>query len=237
MPQRSRGRAATGGAGRSALPADLLDAVVHEVGNLLAASRLSAHLLASEGAEAERASLAHDIEDLAAQAGALLAQLRPLLAEEAPAPHAIACADLLEALRAAFADRPPGGTRVEVAAGHGLPALRGEPDALHQVLLALLYGALDAVRPRGCVQVGAASEGRRVALTLVDDGPPVDLRALHRGPAVRGRELALRLADAVLRRMGGRVRAETPARGGTRVSLLLPAARSGAGGAAARSPR
>lgn len=221
--QRRRGRAAGGGKGSAASPTDLVGAVVHEVGNLLAAARLSAHLLSGGGGEAERLALARDVEDLAAYAGALLAQLRPLLAESPPERFAVPAAEVLGALRAALADRPAEGAGVEVAAGRGLPVVRVDPEALHQVLLALAYGAVEAVRPRGRVRVRGLREGRRVAIEFLDDGPPLDLPAVRRGPPPRGRELAVRVGDAVLRRMGGRVRAEARARGGTRLSALLPA--------------
>jgi hypothetical protein len=50
----------------------------------------------------------------------------------------------------------------------------------------------------------------------------VDLDELRRGSMPRGRELAIRVADAVLRLMGGRASAKLQRRG-TRIDLFLPA--------------
>jgi len=68
-------------------------AVAHEVGNLLAAMRLSAYLLPASEVR-ERARGARQIEQLAAQAGELLSQVRPLLAAM-PSETAVAPAEVL----------------------------------------------------------------------------------------------------------------------------------------------
>jgi len=218
----TRGRSRSGsGAG---LPSqDLVRALCHDVGNLLAAVRLSAHLLANDIAETDRLAVSRDVEDLAAMAGALLAHVRPLLAGAALARVRVAPAEVLTALTRALQDRRTGGATLSIARGRNLPDVRVDPDALYHLLLTLVHGSLEAAAPSGRVRVSAKHRGRRVILSVSDDGRQVDIDELRRGSTPRGRELAIRVADAVLRLMGGRAAAELQRRG-TRIDLFLPAA-------------
>jgi signal transduction histidine kinase len=192
------------------------------VGNLLAAVRLSANLLSSEIAERERYSISRDIEDLAALAGALLAHVRPLLSGATLTRVQVAPAELLMALDRVLAERRPGGATLSIARGRKLPDIRVDPDALYHLLLTLVNGSLEAAAPDGRVRVSAKHQGRRVILSVTDDGRQVDLDEIRRGSMLRGRELAIRVADAVLRLMGGRATAALQRRG-TRIDLFLPA--------------
>jgi signal transduction histidine kinase len=202
---------------------DLVRALCHDVGNLLAAVRLSAHLLANDIAETDRLSVSRDVEELAALAGALLAQVRPLLAGATLARVRVSPAEVLTALNRALNDRRIGGATLSIARGRNLPDVRVDPDALYHLLLTLVHGSLEAAAPDGRVRVSAKHQGRRVILSVSDDGRQVDLDELRRGSTPRGRELAIRVADAVLRLMGGRAAAELQRRG-TRIDLFLPAA-------------
>jgi signal transduction histidine kinase len=204
-------------------PQDLVRALCHDVGNLLAAVRLSAHLLANDIAETDRLSVSRDVEELAALAGALLAQVRPLLAGATLARVRVSPAEVLTALNRALNDRRIGGATLSIARGRNLPDVRVDPDALYHLLLTLVHGSLEAAAPDGRVRVSAKHQGRRVILSVSDDGRQVDLDELRRGSTPRGRELAIRVADAVLRLMGGRAAAELQRRG-TRIDLFLPAA-------------
>ena len=222
MAIETRGRSRSGsGAG---LPSqDLVRALCHDVGNLLAAVRLSAHLLANDIAETDRLAVSRDVEDLAALAGALLAHVRPLLAGATLARVRVAPAEVLTALTRALQDRRTGGATLSIARGRNLPDVRVDPDALYHLLLTLVHGSLEAAAPSGRVRVSAKHRGRRVILSVSDDGRQVDIDELRRGSTPRGRELAIRVADAVLRLMGGRAAAELQRRG-TRIDLFLPAA-------------
>ena len=210
------------GSGEGLSPEDLVRALCHDVGNLLAAVRLSAHLLATESAEEERSSLTRDIEDLAAVAGALLAHIRPLLSGATLARVPVSPAEVLLALTRALEDRKPGGAALSIARGRGLPDVRVDPEALHHLLLTLVHGSLEAAGPGGRVRVSAKQEGRRVIVSVTDDGSPLELDQARSGLMPGGRELAIRVAEAVLRLMGGRATAELRRRG-TRIDLFLPA--------------
>jgi signal transduction histidine kinase len=206
----------------------LVGLLCHEVGNLLAGLRLSGHLLAELSDADERRHVAGDVERLAAQAGALVAQLRVLQRGDEPQRARVAASDLLAAVAHDVAGALLGRVRLDVARGRGLPALRVEPDLAHRVLVGIVLAAVEAASPSGRVRVTARGEGRRVCIRVADDGRRPEDPATGRA-ARRGRPLHVRVADAVLRRSGGRATLATT-RSGTRVELWLPAA----GGAAGR---
>jgi len=204
-------------------------AVAHEVGNLLAAMRLSAYLLPAADAR-ERARGARQIEQLAAQAGELLAQVRPLLSDSRSG-AAVAPAGVLEGVRRALADAP-GSERLDVRpAPRGLPDVRVDPDALLHALLTLVRGALEAVVDGGRVLLRAGRSGRRISFEITDTGRPFEPAPPRTLP--RGRALAVRLAGAALRGEGGAAEAR-PGRRGTRVRVLVAPAAAARGKPKAR---
>jgi nitrogen-specific signal transduction histidine kinase len=203
-------------------PDELIRALCHDVGNLLAAVRLSAHLLSIEIPEEDRRSISQDIEDLVAQAGALIAHVRPLQSGANVSRVPVSLREVLTALSGALKDRRKGSVTLSIANSRNLPDVRVDPDALFHLLLTLVRGALEAAAPDGKVRITAKLQGRRVILSVIGGGRPLDLDEIRRGSAPRGRELAVRVADAVLRPMGGRAAAELRRRG-SRVDLYLPA--------------
>lgn len=222
VAKKARSRAASRGEEESLLEA-LVRALCHDVGNLLAAVRLSSHVLRTDIGETERVSLSRDIDALAARAGALLAHVRPLLAGAKLSRSQVSPAEILAAVSRAFEDKEREGPSLSITRGRNLSDVRVDPDALYHVLLTLVLGALEAASPAGRVRVVAREEGRRVVLSVVDDGRAMDLAEAWKGSTPRGRELAVRIADVVMRRMGGRVRAESRKRG-TRIDLWLAVA-------------
>ena len=215
----SRSRPASGGRSDNE---DLVRAICHDVGNLLAAIRLSAHLLSTDIPEADRVSISRDIEDLVGQAGALISHVRPLLGKTSVARVPVPLGEVLVAVSSALKDRKGGGPALSIGNGRNLPDVRVDPDALYHVLVTLVRGSLEAAAPDGQVRVSAKHRGRRVILSVVDDGRQLDLPEIRRGPTPRGRELAVRVADRVLRLMGGRAAAALRRRG-SRIDLFLPA--------------
>lgn len=208
----------------------LLVALAHEVGNLLAAVRLSAHLLPHASEARERARGARQIEHLAAQAGELLAQVRPLHATLRVG-TTIAPSEVLDGVGRALADAPGFEKLTVLAPARPLPDVRVDPDALVQALLALTRGAFDAAAEGVPVTLGARRDGKRVTFEITQAGRPIEDPAP--GSLPRGRALAVRLAAAALRQDGGDCHAVSRA-GITRVRVIVavaPAAR-----AAARKP-
>ena len=203
-------------------PEDLIRALCHEVGNLLAAVRLTAHLDSTEIAGRDRVSASREIEDLAAQAGTLLAHVRPLLAGAGIVRVPVSPAEVLMAVSRALKESEERGAALSIARGRNLPDVRVDPDALYHLLLTLIRGAQEGAAPDGQVRVSAKHQGRRVILSVSDSGRPLEFDEIQSGAMPRGRELTVRVADAVLRLMGGRATVE-PQRRGNRIELSLPA--------------
>lgn len=198
----------------------LVLAVSHEVANLLAAVRLQAHLLDAEDGDRALAAASVEIEDLAERAAALLALVRPVLASPA-APSRVAPAECLDDVRTrALGWRR--GVALSVEAAPAVPDVRVDADALLNLLLCWLAGALDDARPAGHVRLSAYAEPGRAVLELEDDGAPVEDPALWSETSLQGRVLAFALGAELARRAGGGVDARRT-EGRTRVRLWLPA--------------
>ena len=195
----------------------LLRALGHEVGNLLAGIRLSAHLLVVGEAGRDAAA---EIEELSDRAGALMAHVRPLLQPGSEDQRArLGAAELLEGLTLALEDRHKGSTRLSIEPpAAGLPATRGDSGALHHVLVSLALGALEA-KPEGGVRVRARPRGGNLVVAVEDDGE--DLSSGSQVPV--GRMLDVRIAAAVLERDGGRV-VVASTETGNRIELVLTGA-------------
>jgi two-component system sensor histidine kinase KdpD len=209
--------------------AELVLSICHEVGNLLAAARLSAHLLNHEvgGGEDDRSG---GLEDISAQAGCLLAHVRPLLVNAAASRIPVAPANLLEAFQRALHDEPRDRARIEVELPAELPAVRVDPDALHHVLLTLARAARDSEREPSRsgrrIRVSSRRVGARVAFVIAGAArlrPAVVSRGA--GATLRGTELAIEIAHALVERDGGTVtlRADAADAAGSEVRLSFPA--------------
>lgn len=208
---------------------ELLPALAHELGNLLAAMRLAAHLLPHEADPAERAEGARRIEALTAEAGALAALLRPLAGRRRGCAVAVDAAQSLETLREALCDAD-GAARVEIRPAPARLAARVDPDALHHALASLVRAALAASPPEALVAVAARRAAGAVVFAIEDAGRE------DAEPRLRGRALRVRLADAALRASGGGVDCRAR-RGGTRVQVRVPAATPPSGALRPRAPR
>jgi signal transduction histidine kinase len=194
---------------------ELLQALGHEVGNLLAAIRLSAHLIVVGEAGSEASA---DIEELAARAGVLLTLIRPLLRGGEDERARLDADELVTGLVRALEGRRDRSERLEVVPpGAQLPAVRADPDALHHAFVVLVVGALEASRPGGAVRVAARRQGRELVLSVEDDAGTL----LAEPDALLGRSLDLRLVEAVVSRDGGRLRVTGGAEG-TRAEIVLP---------------
>lgn len=160
-----------------------------------------------------------------AEAGALRLELRPL------DPRA-----LLRELAAAF---EPLADAQEVSLALDAPAeiapLPLDEARMRQALHNLLSNALRHTPPGGRVTLGAADDGRTVALWVADTGegiPPRELERIferfHRTDDARARDrggsgLGLAIARAIVEAQGGRIRAESEGPGrGARILVELP---------------
>ncbi|MEZ4216266.1 MAG: hypothetical protein R3E88_07295 [Myxococcota bacterium] len=205
---------------------DLVLAVCHEIGNLVAAVRLEAHLLDDEDGPLGVARAAVAIEDLTARVGALLAQVRPLLEEvDGGGAGRVSARALLANLRDVFDERGAPGVRLAIEVAPDLPFVVGDPERINALLLLIALGGVEAAtRARGSepgrVDVAARVCDDRLEIAVCDDGPRDGELDDWRVGAQRGRVLALQLADLLLGSLGGEADVER-ADGRTCVRLVL----------------
>jgi signal transduction histidine kinase len=209
-------------------PVSLALALCHEIGNLLAASRLSAYLVARETEPSEIRAGAHDIETAAAQAGAILAHVRPLLAGADSARLHVEPGQVLEAVRRSVDQHAAGVPELVTEEGADLPDVRVDPDGLHHLLVSLVLAAWDASPEGASVRLEAGAQGGVVVLAVEDQGRPYRHEETDPRVGPRGRALVLEVAATLVQRWQGEVRV-LPKPGGTRVELRLPAAGAAAG--------
>jgi two-component system OmpR family sensor kinase len=112
--------------------------------------------------------------------------------------------------------------------------IRIDPDLLAQVVRNLLSNAHRHAGPGGRVALSARAEGKRLLVTVDDDGPGIPpterervFDRFHRSEAARDRAsggsgLGLGIARSIVVRHGGRIWIEDSPLGGTRVSFSLP---------------
>jgi C4-dicarboxylate-specific signal transduction histidine kinase len=220
---------------REISPAEIVLGICHEVGNLLAATRLGAHLLAHGLAGPDIAGTAVQIEAEAARAGAFLGQVRPLLGVGEKRRLRVPTSEVLGALERSLGAAAGGPPQLAIRAPEGVPDVQVDPDALHHVLVALVLAAADVTASDGQVCVSARRVGPRVVFTIEDDGGRLEPGPPRGVAPRRGRPLVLAAAAAVLRGQGGTLRVNAlPLGAGTRVRLALPAARPYAASRSAR---
>jgi hypothetical protein len=179
-------------------PRELVFALCHEVGNLLAAARLHAHLLAPEASEPQLREAARGVARAAARGGALLAQVRPLLAPDALAPQDLEPRQVLRALRAGLDAQAASRLAIDLRSAAALPRVRVAPEILQPLLLSAVFLGLEAAPQRGRVRVSAHARGSRVAFRVLTPAPP----APARGPLC-GSTLAVACAELLLGACGG----------------------------------
>ncbi len=195
---------------------DWIRPVAHELGNLLAGVRLTAHFLGDEPRQDRRRRWTGDIELLTTQAGAWVALLRPLQGGEL---HVGACAsdELLAAARLSVFELLPTPEALRLPRTRTLPPLRADVDAVHQLLVLILTGAL-AEGDEPHLRIELREEGRFGVISVLDDAPPIPEIGIASSP--RGRELVLGVGDSLLRAFGGRLE-HAVRRKGNRVELWL----------------
>lgn len=206
-------------------------AVAHGIRNPLASIRSSAELVRVAPPDLA-AGAADDVisecDRLEAWVNELLSYARPLAAELVPVawpPLVQAClADSARELRRR-------GIRVETDWPADLPAVRGQPLLLGQVVRSLLSNALEASGSGQSLHLQARLDPgtQEVELTLRDQGRGMDAEQLKRAgqpfftTKARGLGVGLSLAHRVIERLGGSLHIDSVAGHGTTVSLRLPA--------------
>ncbi len=198
---------------------ELVFALCHEVGNLLAASRLEAYLL-REGADAS--DIAHAKETISAvssRSGSLLALIRPLLAPATLPIDSLEAIEVLDRLHRGLDDDCASRVGLEMKAAVKLPDVSVNSDALHHILLTEIYLALDALPTEEAVSVSACARKEDVVFQVehrAGDSEAEDPEVLS------GRSLAVACASMILSANGGSVEVTRDA-GTVRVSYRVRA--------------
>lgn len=203
--------------------AELVFALCHEVGNLVGAIRLHAHLIDDEMGPRDLAQASLEIDHLSARCAAMLAHIRPLLSGAPAIVDEVAPDELLHSLESMMREHGVRGAELEFNAEAHLPVLRVDREVLHHLLQSLLFATLEVASGQGAVSVRAVRRGRRVAFEIEDDGEVDEDPAAWRDQIRRGRPLLYAVADDVLGKRGGRLEI-TRQDGCTRVALELPEA-------------
>ena len=207
-------------------------AVAHGIRNPLATIRSSAELI-QDGDLAQAHSASADIvaqsDRLENWVGELLAYTRPLNEAVTAVPLPPLVARCLESLERDL-ERREIRSRTELAAD--LPAVRGNPLLLGQVLSSVLANAVEALDRDGQITVrGEWARGEsRVTLSVEDSGPGMSNAQLARAgkpfhtTKPRGLGVGLALARRVLERYGGRLEIDSTPGRGTTVRLHMQSA-------------
>ena len=207
----------------------LVFALAHEIGNLVAAVRLEAHLLADEEDSLLVARSALTIEDLSARVGALLSLVRPLLEEPGTVdPGAIEVAALVQNARQVLEEHTRSGVRITVELEDGLSQVVGDPERMNALLQLLVLGAHESVLANGGgeVAIRARSADDKVEIEIDDDAGEDREVAGWRDGVLRSRVLVCRVAESVVASLGGAVDVSCANRC-TRIRLRLAAASDG----------
>jgi PAS domain S-box-containing protein len=122
-----------------------------------------------------------------------------------------------------------------------VPALAGDPNQLHQVIVNLVTNAAHAIGDgHGTITVGLRKDGAALRLSVADTGCGMDEATKARifepffttKEVGKGTGLGLAVVHGIVKQHGGRIEVESAPGRGTRFDVILPAF-SGAAGAAA----
>jgi nitrogen-specific signal transduction histidine kinase len=202
---------------------ELVFALCHEIGNLVGAVRLHAHLLDDDMGARELALASVELDDLSARASALLSHVRPTLKGPPQRRSEVEPGALLGVVHKMMAEHGGRGTQLRVDVVAELPTVLVDQDAIHPLLTSLVFCAMEAASSRGTVTLGAEPRPGAVAFLVEDDGPVDEDPTQWRDQMRRGRPLICAVASAILRKRDGELEVERND-GCTRVALVLPVA-------------
>lgn len=179
-------------------------ALCHEVGNLVGATRLNAHLIDVESSGIELATASVEIDDSSARICSLLALVRPVLTVAAEG-DGVSAGTLVRGVAEALEEYGGRGVVIEVEAEEALPRIPGRLEPLHHLVTSFGYYAVEEARPKGRVWVRAAHSDGRVVFRIEDNGSEREGLGEVGAGAPTGRTLVYEVAKIVLGTLGGGV--------------------------------
>ncbi|MBL8224202.1 MAG: hypothetical protein JNM50_02640 [Chromatiales bacterium] len=225
-------------AGRVTMLGQLVATLTHDLSQPLGAIRRNAEaaglLLGAPATDpGELREIVADIRRDGARAAAVVTRLRALMLRRPMQAREIDVTALVAevmALLQSEADRRR--VRLEAVVPAGLPALRGDPVHLQQVLVNLVMNAFDALEGRADrrVTVAVGEQGGEVELAVLDTGPGVPDWLAERvfEPFFTTRPDGMGMGLAICRTLvdahGGRIRVDRSVDGGAAIRVVLPVA-------------
>ncbi|HYD07572.1 MAG TPA: ATP-binding protein [Reyranella sp.] len=227
---------------RLALLGEMAGAVVHEIAQPLSVIDFTRFLVAEEAAD-ENVPLDHSyvtremtrIGEQLGRANRIVGDLRGFV--RGSASDEVMEIDIADAIRDAVDmthhSMTLAGAGLEVSLPPGLPRITARSGTLDQVLINLINNARDAGAKHVAIEARAVDgdEGRKVCLTVCDDGPGVREDVLPKlftqlvttKSKGKGTGLGLRICLRIVEGMGGSISAGNLPAGGARFEIILPA--------------
>lgn len=213
----------------------LLAGVAHELNNPLSVVVGYAALLREDARSRKAREQAERIHSAAQRCARIVKTFLAMARQKPPSFGPVDLAWTVDAaLELAAYGLRTSGVQVTTALPPDLPAVYGDADQLHQVVANLIINAKQAMQdvpgPRR-LEIAVEAQASEVRLTVTDNGPGIAVDALRRvfepffttkTPGV-GTGLGLSVCHGIITAHGGRIEMASPASGGTRVEVRLPA--------------
>ncbi len=190
------------------LPEELVAALCHEVGNQLAALRLTGHVLKYDKTKDELEARSQSVEELATHAGSIVGLIGPLIGASKSSIAVVNPLDLLEGLSRTLPDAVVDRVEIVLPEEGEISEVVGNFHMLSGLLLALVLGSCEASSKESVVKVSLEERPQEVAALIEDSGAVKEVREGSEGMALRGRELMLAVANRLLARVEGGVEIE-----------------------------
>ena len=201
-------------------PMDLVLALGHEIGNLLAATRLHAHLIDADTTATELSDISATIGELSSRMGSLLAQIRPLVSPVPEGAPNIDPTEVLDGVHRGIEESCDERVAIDLESSASLPMAAIDPEPLHHILLTSIYQALEESEPAGRVVVSAFAQADSIVFAVDDERKFEEVE----GDTLKGRALLHAVANAILRPRRGQIAIRSLG-AGCRVELSVPAVR------------
>jgi PAS domain S-box-containing protein len=231
---------------------ELAGGITHDFNNLLQVILGNVEFLLLDGKhDAETRRALESVRDICVRAMGLTKQLATLSRQDVTRPEVFDINDLLRDLTELLGHTLPSSVAMSVNPGDAPLPVHGDRSQLERVLLNLCFNARDAIESKGSIRIEAGRRtlhgtghrpdpgldaGDYVVITVEDDGHgiPADLLPRIFDPffttkeAGTGTGLGLANSYSIVEQHGGTMTVDSTAGEGSRFSIYLPLATSGA---------